>query len=85
MLIRFIFVLFLGCDPLLGDKDGRTVVHEACVRDQSEVLKLLFHVGIDMQVSDGKGRFQMHIAAACGSKYSKIPQTINFYVDCAKK
>lgn len=64
-------MLFAGCDPLLGDKEGKTVAHAACIRDEFQVLKLLFNTGVDLEVADERGRFPMHIAASHGSKKSK--------------
>ena len=57
-----------GCEPLLGDKEGKTIAHVACIRDQFQALKLLFDSAIDLQIADKRGRFPMHIAAANGSK-----------------
>ena len=38
------------------------------MKDKFEVLKLLFHAGVDMEVVDGKGKYPMHVAAANGSE-----------------
>ena len=59
----------LGCEPLLGDREGRTPAHVACIRDQFQVLKIFFDAGVDLQVADSRERLPMHIAAGHGSKY----------------
>jgi len=67
-----IFLLSLGLDPNLRDKDGNTPLHYAVKKGQSRIVKKLLQRGADRNISDNKLKLTPVMLARNNQEISEI-------------
>ncbi|MEM9337703.1 MAG: ankyrin repeat domain-containing protein [Bacteroidota bacterium] len=57
------YLISLGYDPLVIQKDGTTLLHAAVNKENVDLLKSLVEMGMDINAKDGSGHTVLHYAA----------------------
>ncbi|XP_072266609.1 protein phosphatase 1 regulatory subunit 16A [Pyxicephalus adspersus] len=55
-----------GFSPNLCNEDGLTALHQCCIDDFEEIVRLLIDAGADVNASDSELWTPLHAAATCG-------------------
>ena len=55
-----------GCDPMCGDQEGRTPLHNACLMGQLEAVKYLVACKCDPMLVDNHGNTSLRFACDNG-------------------
>ena len=55
-----------GVNPDVTNEDGLTALHQACIDDNEEMLKLLLEYGANVNARDSELWTPLHAAATCG-------------------
>ncbi|ESO87894.1 hypothetical protein LOTGIDRAFT_194024, partial [Lottia gigantea] len=55
-----------GVKPDLTNDDGLTAIHQCCIDDSEEMLKLLLEYGANVNAQDSEHWTPLHAAATCG-------------------
>ncbi|XP_051872428.1 protein phosphatase 1 regulatory subunit 16A [Pristis pectinata] len=55
-----------GISPDLYNEDGLTALHQCCIDDYKEIVKLLLETGADVNACDSELWTPLHAAATCG-------------------
>lgn len=55
-----------GVNPDVANEDGLTALHQACIDDNEEMLKLLLEYGANVNARDSELWTPLHAAATCG-------------------
>ncbi|XP_074595236.1 protein phosphatase 1 regulatory subunit 16A-like isoform X2 [Brevipalpus obovatus] len=59
-------LLMLGVSPDSTNEDGLTALHQCCIDDSEEMLKLLIDFGANINAKDSEKWTPLHAAATCG-------------------
>lgn len=59
-------LLLRGVDPNKGDDDGLTALHQSCIDDFEEMVKLLIEHKANVNANDTENWTPLHAAATCG-------------------
>ncbi|MEM7297408.1 MAG: ankyrin repeat domain-containing protein [Bacteroidota bacterium] len=57
------YLISVGHDPSIAQKDGSTLLHAAINKENVELLKYLVRMGIDINTKDNSGQTVLHYAA----------------------
>lgn len=55
-----------GCDPNARNEDGLTPLHQCCIDDNEEMLRVFLDRGADVNARDTEQWTPLHAAACCG-------------------
>ncbi|VDI51292.1 protein phosphatase 1 regulatory subunit 16A [Mytilus galloprovincialis] len=58
-----------GVNPDVTNEDGLTALHQACIDDNEEMLKLLLEYGANVNARDSELWTPLHAAATCGHSH----------------
>lgn len=59
-------LLMLGVSPDSTNEDGLTALHQCCIDDSEEMMKLLLEFGANVNAKDSEQWTPLHAAATCG-------------------
>lgn len=59
-------LLMSGVDPNVTNEDGLTALHQCCIDDSEDMLKLLLEFGANVNARDSEMWTPLHAAATCG-------------------
>ncbi|KAG7156325.1 phosphatase 1 regulatory inhibitor subunit 16B-like [Homarus americanus] len=59
-------LLEAGVNPDSTNEDGLTALHQCCIDDSEEMMRLLVHHGADVNAQDSEKWTPLHAAATCG-------------------
>ncbi|XP_015785680.1 protein phosphatase 1 regulatory subunit 16A [Tetranychus urticae] len=59
-------LLMLGVSPDSTNEDGLTALHQCCIDDSEEMMKLLIEFGANINAQDSEQWTPLHAAATCG-------------------
>lgn len=59
-------LLMLGVSPDSTNEDGLTALHQCCIDDSEEMMKLLIDFGANVNAKDSEQWTPLHAAATCG-------------------
>lgn len=59
-------LLMLGVSPDSTNEDGLTALHQCCIDDSEEMMKLLLDFGANVNAKDSEQWTPLHAAATCG-------------------
>jgi len=59
-------LLMMGVDPDSTNEDGLTALHQCCIDDSEEMMKLLVDFGANVNAKDSEQWTPLHAAATCG-------------------
>ncbi|XP_064467056.1 protein phosphatase 1 regulatory subunit 16A-like [Ornithodoros turicata] len=59
-------LLMLGVSPDSTNEDGLTALHQCCIDDSEEMMKLLIDYGANVNAKDSEQWTPLHAAATCG-------------------
>ncbi|CAG7731836.1 unnamed protein product [Allacma fusca] len=59
-------LLAAGVDPDVANEDGLTALHQCCIDDNEEMLKLLLEFGANVNAEDSERWTPLHAASTCG-------------------
>ncbi|XP_076303972.1 protein phosphatase 1 regulatory subunit 16A-like [Tachypleus tridentatus] len=59
-------LLMLGVSPDSTNEDGLTALHQCCIDDSEEMMKLLIEFGANVNAKDSEQWTPLHAAATCG-------------------
>lgn len=59
-------LLLLNVNPDSTNEDGLTALHQCCIDDNEELMKLLLEFGADINAEDSEKWTPLHAAATCG-------------------
>ena len=59
-------LLSLGVSPDSTNEDGLTALHQCCIDDSEEMMKVLVEFGADVNAADSEQWTPLHAAATCG-------------------
>lgn len=59
-------LLMLGVSPDSTNEDGLTALHQCCIDDSEEMMKLLVEFGANVNAKDSEQWTPLHAAATCG-------------------
>ncbi|GAB6033378.1 hypothetical protein CHUAL_013141 [Chamberlinius hualienensis] len=59
-------LLMMGVDPDSTNEDGLTALHQCCIDNNEEMMKLLIEFGANVNAEDSERWTPLHAAATCG-------------------